>query len=51
MKPQPKPIDDKRANRLAHNEEIRQRNRAQATENEHKPRRPIVTIAMNPKGR
>jgi hypothetical protein len=41
-------LNDKRAKRLARNDVIRQRNRAQLAENENKPRQPMVTIVMSP---
>jgi hypothetical protein len=41
-------IDSRREQRLARNEEIRQRNKAKALENERKPRPFMVTVVMNP---
>jgi predicted TIM-barrel fold metal-dependent hydrolase len=41
-------VDSKCERRLAHNEEIRQRNKAKARENERKPRRFMTTVVMNP---
>jgi hypothetical protein len=44
-------VDSKRERRLVRNEEIRQRNKAKARENEHKPRPFMVTAVMNPSHR